>query len=72
MIANKLAKVCQGNHRHIQLIGGRAKKAEIYPPKLCKAIIEGLVEQMEEDGKIQKGCVGVITAVDPLDNYEQF
>ena len=71
-LARRLAKTCTGQHRHIHLIGGRAKAAEIYPPKLCKAIIEGLVSQMEEDGKIEKGSIGVIMAVDPLDNYRQF
>ena len=61
-------RTCTGQHRHIQLIGGRAKKAEVYPPKLCKAIIEGLVGQMEEDGKIEKGCIGTIMAVDAFDD----
>ena len=46
-IARHLAQRCPGNHRHIQLINGRAKAAEVYPDKLCKAIVKGLVEQME-------------------------
>ena len=71
-LAHMLSRTCSGQHRHIHLIGGRASVAEIYPPKLCKAIIEGLVSQMEEDGKIVKGCIGVLMAVDPLDNYRQF
>ena len=71
-LAKTLSRACSGNHRHIQLIGGRAKKAEIYPPKLCEAIIEGLIKQMEDDGKLEKGCVGTIMAVDPLNDCKQF
>ena len=29
---------CDGSHEHQQLIGGRAKKAEVYPDELCRAI----------------------------------
>ena len=49
-IARQLAQRCPGNHRHIQLVGGRAKAAEVYPDELCKAISRGLVEQMSRDG----------------------
>ena len=35
------------------LVNGRAKKAEVYPPALCRAICSGLVEQMEVDRKGQ-------------------
>ena len=71
-LGRALSQTCSRQHRHIPLIGGRAKAAEIYPPRLCKAIIEGLLRQMEEDGKLQRGCVGVIMAVDPLDDYTQY
>ena len=71
-LAKRLLRTCTGQHRHILLMGGRAKKAEIYPPKLCKAIIEGLVSQMQEDGKIEKGCIGTIMAIDALDDYTQY
>ena len=49
-IAAKVGKKCNGKHRHIMLIGGRAKEAQHYPPDLCKAICEGLVEQLCKDG----------------------
>ena len=34
--------------------GGRTKRSEIYPDKLCKAILEGLVKQMKADNRA--GC----------------
>ena len=35
---------CDGSHEHQQLVGGRAKKAEAYPEKLCKAICRAVVK----------------------------
>ena len=36
-------------HRHIHLIGGRASHARVYPPKLCRAVLRGLRQQIEDD-----------------------
>ena len=36
-------------HKHVQLYGGRARAAQIYPPGLCRAICKGLVDQLEAD-----------------------
>ena len=36
-------------HRHVQLISGRARKAQEYPRKLCEAIVEGIRKQIECD-----------------------
>ena len=36
-------------HRHVQLDGGKAKAAQIYPPGLCKAVCQGLIEQIAVD-----------------------
>ena len=39
-LAKELAKPCSGDHRHVVLIGGnRARRAQVYPNELCKAII---------------------------------
>ena len=51
------------------MINGRAKAAEVYPDKMCKEIIMGLIEQMEKDERIDKGNVGTIAAFDK-DNSE--
>ena len=61
-IARQLAQGCPGNHRHIQLINGRATAADVYPDKLCKAIVKGLLEQMEKDRRIRKGSIGSVMA----------
>ncbi len=37
-------------HRHVHLISGRAKAAEVYPPALCTAILKGLRRQSIADG----------------------
>ena len=42
MIAGKLAKRCVGGHRHIELINGRAKRAEVYPEDLCKDMVRAV------------------------------
>ena len=34
LLLKRLAKKCSGDHRHILLMGGRAKRAEIYPDEL--------------------------------------
>ncbi len=47
-LARRLAQRCIGGHRHITLIGGRAKRAEIYPEQLCREILLGLLEQRRE------------------------
>eukprot|EP00959_Pyramimonas_sp_CCMP1952_P420651 8811389-Pyramimonas_sp.AAC.1 len=31
--------------------GGRTHRSEVYPDKLCRAILRGLVEQMKIDGR---------------------
>ena len=60
----ELAKVLQSDcpnkgtdsrawHRHIQLVNGRAKAAQIYPPALVTAILKGIREQMKADGEIK-------------------
>ena len=61
-IADRLSVKCSGMHRHIVLINGRAKAAEVYPDKLCKEIVKGLVEQMEVDERISRGELGSIGA----------
>ena len=53
-IGDRLRRRCNGLHRHIVLINGRAKAAEVYPDQLCRQIVMGLIEQMEEDQRIGK------------------
>jgi hypothetical protein len=48
-VARELAMKCPRNHQHVNLVGGRAAGAAIYPPGLCRAICRGLAAQVRED-----------------------
>jgi len=64
-IAKRLTQKCEGGHRHITLIDGRAKRAEVYPEQLCREILLGLVDQMRVDGRLMgDGCVGSVGQYD--------
>ena len=39
-------------HRHVVLLGGIAVQSAAYPPKLVKAVLKGLKEQLLEDGEL--------------------
>ncbi len=54
----------KGQHRHIALIGGRAKAGEVFPEELCKEIVKGLNEQMKEDGRLGLGGIGAVFPVE--------
>ena len=36
-------------HWHVILVSGRARRAQEYPPELCKAICRGLKKQKQRD-----------------------
>ena len=38
-IARRLEVKCKNRHRHIMLMVGRAKMAEVYPDKLCEQVM---------------------------------
>ena len=64
-IARRLSQRCTGGHRHITLMGGRSKRAEVYPQQLCREILYGLIEQAKHDGRMMgDGCVGLIASFD--------
>ena len=53
-VAKALSRRCPNTrnhqvHEHIRLESGRPKAAQVYPPELCRAICQGLGEQMEVD-----------------------
>ena len=48
-IANALNLKCQGGHDHVPLVGGRAAGAQVYPKKLCDAIVTGVIKQKALD-----------------------
>ena len=54
-LADCLEKHCPCNHTHEPLLGGRAKAAQEYPPKLCTQIVSGFAAQL----KLDLAAVGV-------------
>ena len=55
-------------HRHVQLINGRAKKAEVYPEGLIRSILKGVRREMEKKvflGSLAFGPVNEEADVDP-------
>ena len=67
-IRQALSKLCTGKNglcsreqggQHIQCRGLVARKAAVYPAKLCKAILRGLKDQLRRDGYTCNGVVGM-------------
>ncbi len=44
----------------MKLLNGRASRAEAYPDELCFKIIQGLIAQMERDGRMSAGQIGAV------------
>ena len=59
-LAKRLNQVCEGNHRHVHLINGRARQAQVYPPKLMKAILKGIKAELQNMGELSN-VLGSIT-----------
>ncbi len=55
LLARILEKRCSNHmgqlplHRHVHLMCGRASAAAIYPPAMCEAIVEGILNQKTAD-----------------------
>ena len=43
-------KLCTKDHEHANLQGKYAKRAAIYPEKLCISILRGIRQQLQENG----------------------
>ncbi|CAK0857259.1 unnamed protein product [Prorocentrum cordatum] len=60
-------------HRHVTLVGGIARFAKVYPPKLVEAVLEELKDTLKDVGELstaqvqQSGPVPVDAAVPPGD-----
>ena len=53
-VRDMLSLKCDGSHRHVQLISGRAAAAQEYPPDLCSAIVDGVELEILASG--QRAC----------------
>ena len=54
-IIGALKATCSGDHAHASLMGGKAKQAQIYPPALCRAIVQGLRRQLRWSARPKPG-----------------
>ena len=53
MLADCLSLKCMGGHRHVQLMGGRARACQVYPDKLCRYILKGIKAELVHSGIIK-------------------
>ena len=58
-IAQALNRRCNQEHTHVHLMSGKAAGAQVYPVKLCEAILDGLIQQKKEDslGRVSTGSM---------------
>ena len=49
-IAKRVSNKCPHNHLHVPLLGGKAVKAQEYPPAFCRAVVNGIKAQIRKDG----------------------
>ena len=71
-LAESLRRRCPGDHRHITLVDGRAKSAEVYPDGLCKAICAGFRNQTEQDAKADDIDVGQVREPSKIGKSNRF
>ena len=67
-VADELDKKCfnttkEEAHRHVQLLSGRARAAQVYPQQLCRAICRGFLNQTKKDQKFLK-MIGSLEVAD--------
>ena len=48
-VLKRIQRTCSGDHRHVQLISGRAKAAQVYPREFCHRMCEGIAAQKKLD-----------------------
>ena len=48
-VLKRIRRPCTKDHRHVHLIGGKAKAAQVYPRGFCRAICEGVAAQKKID-----------------------
>lgn len=57
-------------HRHLHLVGGLATQAAKYPPKLVRAVLKALREQLVADGELNAVDLGFGGPVPSLPNFD--
>ena len=80
-LARTLSGVCSNSqvgktwHRRVNLINGRARSAQVYPPRLVRGILEALRNQLAEDGEFSQALnslgAGPVPDAAPVIDEEQ-
>ena len=47
VIAELMSRKCNGKHRHVRLVNGRAEKAAVFPKKSCGVLLKALEVEMK-------------------------
>ena len=72
-VAETLNKRCQGTGgscsrarggRHAPCSGRIASEAQVYPKRLCRAVLKGVTDHLRGDGLLKQGCYGIRCAHD--------
>ncbi len=45
---------------HVRCEGRVASDAAVYPDGLCRAMLQGMIDQMKHDGRMTEGCFGLL------------
>ena len=64
-LVHRLSKRCDGSHEHLQLIGGIAWQAAVYPPRLVMAVLQGLADHLRGQGSLDSFDNGGPTVDEP-------
>lgn len=52
VLATLLEGTCEGGHRHVHLINGRARFAQVYPPKLVRGVLKAVRQELLKRGEL--------------------
>ena len=72
-VAEEMGRLCDGGHQHVNLMEGRAKKAEEYPKAFCQAMVKGIKRQLRADGVFwwhQEGEIQYVFASEGAEDVE--
>ena len=44
-VARRIERKCDGSHRHVHLVSGKARKAQMYPREFSRSVCEGIAAE---------------------------
>ena len=71
LVKDQLEKKCLGGHRHVALMGRRAKTCQNYPDKLCRAMLRRVKSALVHSGMLSgKDSDMLMVSVDEWDEQQ--